>query len=66
MIPYRTFYRVRKLYRVLSDNDAFPEYKPFRKGTVVRLVEDYVTTKTDISLLTDGTGNYHHMFIDEL
>ena len=58
--------RVGKLYRVLSDNDAFPEYKPFRKGVVVRLVEDYDTTRPRTPLFTDGTGNYHHMFMDEL
>ena len=58
--------RVGKLYRVLSDDDAFPEYKPFRKGVVVRLVEDYDTTRPRTLLFTDGTGNYHHMFMDEL
>lgn len=60
--------RVGWLYRVLSDNSAYydPEYKPFRKGSVVRLVEDYDTTKVGTPLFTDGTGNYHHLFMDEV
>lgn len=58
--------RVGKLYRVLSDDSAFPEYKPFRKGVVIRLVEDYDTTKVGTPLFTDGTGNYHHLFMDEV
>lgn len=53
--------RVGKLYRVLSDNDAFPEYKPFPIGTVVRMVED-----GNIPVFVNNIGECGRMFTEDL
>lgn len=53
--------RVGQLYKVLSEADDLLEYKPFAKGTVVKMVVD-----DEIPIFKDKNGKLSQMFIEDL